>query len=447
MGATATSRMPEAWKEFEGQLVDGEFQLSRYLGGSARSGVFLTEQGERERRRFAVKLVAADPGKARLQLSRWDKASRLSHPHLLRIFKIGRCRLRNLDLLYAVMEYAQEELSQVLPHRPLTVTEAREMLQPTVDALAYLHSQGLVHGHIKPANILAVDNCLKLSSDGLSAPGDLRDDLDKPSVYDPPEAVRGTISPAADMWALGLTLVEALTQRLPVWDQPQYERATLLDKLPAPFAEIARHCLVREPQRRWTIADVTGVLHPASSGSRKPSPGSPQASPRSGRLLIPIGLAALVLLAVLAPKLLRRQTADEPSPAPSAVSEPAQPTRAPVVSTPAPQQPVAVSKPATRVPDKGVVHEVVPAVPQSARNTIEGRVKVNVRVTVAPSGSVTAATFDSPGPSQYFARLAMEAARGWKFVPAATDGGGGSRQWTLRFEFGRTGTRVTPTAH
>ena len=49
-----------------------------------------------------------------------------------------------MNLLYVVMEHADEVLSQVLPYRPLTATEAYQMLEPTLEALAYLHSEGFV---------------------------------------------------------------------------------------------------------------------------------------------------------------------------------------------------------------------------------------------------------------------------------------------------------------
>jgi TonB family protein len=83
-----------------------------------------------------------------------------------------------------------------------------------------------------------------------------------------------------------------------------------------------------------------------------------------------------------------------------------------------------------------VLHEEIPDVPRSARGTIHGRIKVAVRVTIDSSGSVTDAVVDNPGSSKYFARLATEAARKWKFAPAETQD---SRKWLLRFEFTRGG--------
>src|SRR5512135_1465271 len=109
--------MSEAWKQLEGQAVNGKFHLRQYLGGSDYSAVFLTEVGEQKRQRAAIKLIPADPESAALQLSRWELAAKLSHPHLLRLFQMGRCQPVKMGLLYVVMEYAEEDLSQILPHR------------------------------------------------------------------------------------------------------------------------------------------------------------------------------------------------------------------------------------------------------------------------------------------------------------------------------------------
>jgi len=83
-------------------------------------------------------------------------------------------------------------------------------------------------------------------------------------------------------------------------------------------------------------------------------------------------------------------------------------------------------------------------VPQKARDTIRGTVRVSVRVAVDPSGGVVGATFDSPGPSKYFANLALQAARRWEFAPAKVDGRYVPSEWILRFKFRRTATKVIP---
>ena len=412
-----------AGEQWEGQLADGEFHLRQYLGGSESSAVFLTECGGRKPRKAAIKLVPTDPESARFQIARWERAAKLSHPHLIPLLRMGRCQLNGIELLYVVMEYADDNLSQVLPHRSLAATEASELLEPALDALAYLHRKGFVHGRLKPANFLAVGDQLKLSSDGLCRVGEPCGGSGKPGPYDPPEIPAVGTSPAGDVWSLAVTLVEALTQRLPIWVDAEQEEPVLPERLPASFLDIARHCLCRDPDCRWTVADI------ARCARGKPAAGRRRRLAR-WRVAVPVAMLGLVLAAVLAgPKLLNRLPQAR-------------------LATPVPrEQPEAGTEPAAPggglVPGE-VVHQVLPEVPQKARDTIQGQVRVGVRVGVDPSGRVADATLDSPGPSRYFAGLALGAARSWKFEPARVNGRAVSSEWTLRFEFERTTIKVVP---
>jgi TonB family protein len=65
-----------------------------------------------------------------------------------------------------------------------------------------------------------------------------------------------------------------------------------------------------------------------------------------------------------------------------------------------------------------------------------------VKVNVDPSGKVTDAAFETPGPSKYFADAAIRAAKNWTFVPAKANGENLPSQWLLRFEFAPTGTET-----
>ncbi len=455
--------MYQAWEQWQGQVVNEVFRLGEYLGGGERSAVFVTEDALRNNRKAAIKLVQANSGEAELQLSRWQSASELSHPHLMGLFSMGRCQLDGVELLYVVMEYAEENLAQVLLQRPLTPAEAREMLEPALDALAYTHRKGFVHGRLKPANIMAANNQLKISSDGLCRigdPGSVRGGL---TAYDSPELAGGEILPAADVWSLGITLVEVLTQRVPVWARTGSGEPQVPSALPAPFSEIARHCLLRDPQRRCTVADIASELRhtPAANDAD-----SPQKSFARRRYVAPAAVLALLLAAiVVGPRLFKRSPGAQTSARAVKQSKPPQGTE-PRPATPEIQQPghqaggeraapvPAGPKPAPSEARAGalagpsapgeVLHQVLPAVPRKARETIQGKVRVSVKVRVAPSGSVTAATLDRPGPSRYFAGLALQAARRWKFVPAKVDGNDVASAWTLRFEFARNGTRVFP---
>ena len=268
----------EAWKRLEGQVVDGTFQLSDYLGGSPDSAVFLTSINGEPPKLAAIKLIPQDLPHAQERLACWRFASTLFHPNLIQIFQAGHGTVNGKKYLYAVMEYAEENLGQIVPQRTLTEEEVSMLLVPTLNALEYLHANGLVHGHIKPSDIMAMGDRLKVSMDGVKKPGEAIDAAGAPvgagvasgnagnangggpvgtrggrDEYDPPEA---TSTAAGDVWSLGVTLVEVLTQHKPQWDPRTQADPVVPENLPGSLRDIARNCLRRDPKRRWTIAGI-----------------------------------------------------------------------------------------------------------------------------------------------------------------------------------------------
>jgi serine/threonine protein kinase len=297
--------MTRSWKQFEGQRISGTFPLHQYLGGEGNHAVFLTEYGESETQKAAIKIVLGDAERTDPQLHRWSLAANLSHPHLIRILTMGRSHLGDEPLIYLVMEYADENLSRVIPARPLTAEEAREMLRPVLKALAYVHGHGFLHGHVKPANILAVDGRLEISSDNLCRTLDTSGSR-TPDAYTPPN-MEG-ISPAADVWSLGMTLVEALTQRLPAPRLTGQHEPVVPETLPDPFLEIARRCLRSDPTSRWTVADTAARLEVLDAVGQERKAEKARATSRKWVSAVAVSLALTLLAIVIAPRLLNRQT-------------------------------------------------------------------------------------------------------------------------------------------
>jgi TonB family protein len=257
--------MADVWKQSEGQIVDEKFLLQQYLAGTEHSAVFLTECSAPKPQKAAIKFIAADPATADRQLSAWARASHLTHPNLLRILHYGRCRLSRMDLLYVVLEYAEEDLSQVLPDRALTADETRDMLGPLLDALTYLHGKNFVHSHISPANIHAIGDQLRLATDTVFPAGDTRLTSRPTDVYDAPEGTGSPLASSADIWSLGATLVEVLTQRAPELPLDNQSNPTFPESLPQPFLDIVRHALRLDPKSRWTLAEIKGCMSPAAA--------------------------------------------------------------------------------------------------------------------------------------------------------------------------------------
>src|SRR5215470_798619 len=323
--------MTQASSRWEGQIVNNEFHLKKYLGGSDQNAVFLTEHNGQQ---AAIKLIPADAANAERQLQRWELAKRMSNPHLVRIFQTGRCRLDTTDLIFAVMEYAEENLAQIVPERRLTAEEARQMLDPALEALSFLHGEGYVHGRVKPANIMASGDQLKLSSDCVSKAGEPFPLVGKPGPYNPPEATTDGTSVGADVWSLGMTLTEVLTQRLPRFNEQGIP--VLPADIPQPFLDIVRGCLHGNPQHRWTIAEIAARLHPKQALPQQQAPAETHEKSSKQQFLVPGMILLAIVVTVIALGLLRRQptkpeTASEETgrpPQPGSISPPvASPTR------------------------------------------------------------------------------------------------------------------------
>jgi TonB family protein len=331
-----------------------------------------------------------------------------------------------------------------------------------VDALAYIHSQGLVNGHITPANVMASGSQVKISSETVKSPGaPLVKRGPESAVYDAPELSTTGLSVATDVWALGATALEAVTQNPPAADASS---DPAIPQLPEPLFSIIRNCLRVDPQQRWTLPQISNsLLRPApattkmalkfaaqppvvprpvaargTAPSRAPSPANPN------RSLLPLIAVGVVLAALIGYFLTRNphsaaEQASASQPA-TAIDAPASASAAPA-SSPVPAQPLV---PSTSSGKGGVIHRETPQIPAAARNTIRGTVRVNVRVSVDPTGNVTATAIENHGPSRYFANLARRSAGEWKFAPPQVDGKSEPSEWVLRYEFRRGGTTVVP---
>ena len=250
-----TASIREDW---EGRSVDGKFALLEWLGGSADSGVFLTVLGGVQR--AAIKLIPAEGVDADAQLAQWEKAKALSHTHLMRVLEAGRCAVEGTDVLYVVTEHAEKVLSKFLSEKPLQAHEARNIFEPVLEALSYLHEKGIVHGHIKPSNILVSGGELKISVDNFLVADGVPKPPRKPGIYDAPEVAAGMMIAAADVWSVGISLVEALTQRPPSRDAAAGDVPIVPETLPQPFLEIVQECLRPNPAERCSIADIQSRL-------------------------------------------------------------------------------------------------------------------------------------------------------------------------------------------
>jgi TonB family protein len=454
--------MTEDWtQEWERRIVNGVYPLRRFLGRSNHSLVFLTECEAQNVTQAAIKILPANPALTEAQLGQWRTVATLSHPHLIRLLDAGRCQLGGHNYLFVVMDHAEQNLAQILPSRPLAPDEVRDLLPATLDVLAYLHGMNLVQGGLKPPNFLVVDDQLKLASDTIRPAGERTANTAPPSLYDPPEAKNGRGSTAGDIWALGITLVEALTQTPPAWSRESPECVSLPADLAPEFVDTVQRCLNRDPDQRPAVADLVAQFKPAPPAT-PPSVAPPvmneplvqtistQNSPKIRLLVAAIAAGLITLWAVwtglhgLHTRASVQHAASTAPQSPQAVSPPAVSSQAvspPAVSPQAVSPPAAVETPNASIVASlpAVLHQEIPDVSRSARESIRGVIKIVVRVMVDRSGDVVAATLDNRAASKYFARAAMDAAKKWKFAQAVEEA---SRAWLLHFEFTRAGVHA-----
>lgn len=260
----------QLWSQLEGKVLDGKYLLEKCLYSGKSSGTFQAKIESDNPEPTVVKVVAADENNLEEQLQLWKKVRQLDHPHLIRIFSAERTELEGTPVIYVVMEQADESLASALQERALTKTEAEQVLDSILASLAYVHAQGLVHTRVTPRNIFAVNDSIKVASDCLQK---FDASTAEAGPYAPPELKETGWTTAGDIWSLGVTLFEVLTQR-----HPGSDTAAETAALPDPFGEIVSRCLEPDPQNRWTLPKIVAALHPEPTHSA-PVYSSPEPEP------------------------------------------------------------------------------------------------------------------------------------------------------------------------
>jgi formylglycine-generating enzyme required for sulfatase activity len=261
-----------------GMMADqqvGQYHLESLLGAGGFGGVFRANEVVRDRvlRQVAVKVIL---GNDEQQLEELLAAATLEHDHLVRCYAAGECSLFNIDALYLAMELAEGSLETHLQQGPLESAKVREVITEVTAGLAYLHSQNQVHRDLKPGNVLRARERWKLSDFGLVRRLGANSYAQTANpigtiAYMPPEAFDGKISPAWDMWSLGIMMVQMVSANLPYhFSEPtQLLKRVMngelqLPTLPEEFRAIVEGCLQVNRGDRWTAEQVLGALSPQS---------------------------------------------------------------------------------------------------------------------------------------------------------------------------------------
>lgn len=259
--------------------VIGSYMLGEELGRGAMSVVYRATHNGKS---FAIKVMAGrgDPVETRLSFRREAAAiARLDHPSLVRVLEVGETDGRP----YLVMDVAEGEgLDKRLTGSPLADDQVIALARSIASALAEVHRHGLVHRDIKPANIVvAANGDARLIDFGLVSPASETDAVVGTLNYAAPEQMgilNRRVGPASDLFALGVTMFEALTGRLPLGGDNETEFLHQLATTQAPdlrdvrpgtrpaLAAIISRLLRKDPDDRYQsaqglLADLNVIDH------------------------------------------------------------------------------------------------------------------------------------------------------------------------------------------
>lgn len=229
-----------------GVVLMGRYQIQRLLGAGGMGQVFLCLDTSLQELCALKRVHPALAREAQVRqrfLNEIKLTRRLTHPGIVRTYTL--LEGQDSGALYFTMEYVegrtlQEHLEQARQEQrmpPMEVEAVLALLQVLVEPLEYAHQQGVVHRDLKPANIMMLPGGqVKLMDFGIAkALADTHKTrhtgLVGSAYYMAPEQLQGgvDVSPASDVYALGVIAYQLLTGSLPVGRvAPPSERNTRL---------------------------------------------------------------------------------------------------------------------------------------------------------------------------------------------------------------------------
>ena len=303
--------MSSAAPEYD--LILGRYRALRPLGSGGMGQVWLARD-EQSGLDLALKIVPRE-GKSGSRAEREARAAAsLRHPRCQRIISLA----RDPSHVYIAYEYVPgRTLREAIRAGELKDSDAVEVAAQICEALAHAHGKGIVHRDVKPSNVLLAETAAvevtlldfglaqMAEFDTLTALGDIPGTL----AYIAPERLHGrAATPAADVWAVGVVLWEALAGEHPFWGGDLVETSrriqagapgleTRRPDLPDHLLRTVARSLVINPQRRPSareLADELRALPKRRKGKqRTTAAATPQGLPALANRLVPGALAGL----------------------------------------------------------------------------------------------------------------------------------------------------------
>jgi serine/threonine-protein kinase len=284
------------------EIVANRYRLDKLLGAGASGRVFLATD-EVAGKSVAIKMFFAAGARGGAAYERFVREARLAstlrHPSLVEVYDVS------VERGFLVMEYLPGgSLAQRLAGgERLATAQVRRMALDIIAGLEAAHHRGVVHRDVKPANIFFdARGTAKLGDFGVAHLVDLGQTqtggLIGTLAYMSPEQITGApISIAADLYALGVTLFEAVTGRLPFLGpdfvaqhlgEPAPSATSVAPDLAAGWDPILADLLVKSPSERTsTLGDLRHRLEALDLG------GGPRLGPRQRPISGTHSIAAL----------------------------------------------------------------------------------------------------------------------------------------------------------
>jgi eukaryotic-like serine/threonine-protein kinase len=289
--------LPDQHTTGEPRVIGQRYQLQDQIGRGGMATVFRAHDVQLDRE-VAVKIMRPDLGDDAQFVVRFEaearRAASVTHPNVVSVYDVG-----TDGSPYMVMELVRggDVATALASDGRLDPRRAAELAADTAGALQAAHDAGLVHRDVKPGNILlAADGRARVADFGIArATGE--DGLTRTGAtlgsveYFSPEQARGEpVTPASDVYALGVVLYEMLTGRRPFVGDSPYAVATarlgqpapdprgVVPDLPAELAEITMRAMALEPSERFESAgamrrQLVTWLEGAGTGEAAPGGG------------------------------------------------------------------------------------------------------------------------------------------------------------------------------
>jgi serine/threonine protein kinase len=265
--------MTSSTPPFEGDLLDGRYRLGAMLGSGGVAEVYRAFD-ERLHRDVAIKLFRSDVAD---QLHRHEDEmrtlARLDHPSLVTVLDAGEDDVTGRP--YLVMSLVEgPTLAEELRYGALPSDRVAEIGIALADGLSYVHSQGLIHRDVKPANVLiSTDGRVHLADFGIArlvdashvtAAGEV---VGTPAYFSPEQVTGEPVGPPADVYSLGLVLLECLTGRREYEGAPMEVAMARISRppvipssLPVAWRDLLGGMAARLPSARLSAAQVADRL-------------------------------------------------------------------------------------------------------------------------------------------------------------------------------------------